>query len=105
MRIRRKSEKVVESDGVPPLHTLITCTYQKLFKKDGEHGGGNEDGVAETHGTSETGKANIADRHRKQRHECGSWAHRRRVSRVCHGFNSSVSSALVWFSLIVVVIT
>lgn len=81
MRIRRKSEKVVESDGVPPLHTLITCTYQKLFKKDGEHGGGNEDGVAETHGTSETGKANIADRHRKQRHECGSWAHRRREAK------------------------
>lgn len=34
MKIRRKSEKLGSPDGVPPLHPLITCTYQKLFKKD-----------------------------------------------------------------------
>lgn len=81
MKIRRKSEKATRGpsgvDGVPPLHTLITCTYQKLFKKDGfmlvgglsngapttnaAHGGG----VTLGHGTTD---------HKSHRHERGnSW--------------------------------
>ncbi|XP_024360043.1 uncharacterized protein [Physcomitrium patens] len=79
MKIRRKSEKGAESDGVPPLHTLITCTYQKLFKKDGDHGGGDNGAVVGgTHGTVDGGKASTVQRHKKHRHDSVSWANGRR---------------------------
>lgn len=63
MKIRRKSEKgsVQGVDGVPPLHLLITCTYQKLFKKDAlslvdHHGGALGASSNGAHGTSDVAR-------------------------------------------------
>jgi hypothetical protein len=77
MKIRRKSEKT--SDGVPPLHTLITCTYQKLFKKDaaftvpvgdpapnGGHGHGTSDQKPHRHERGSSWRVRVS--HRKFPH-------------------------------------
>ncbi len=96
MKIRRKSEKGGQGaspDGVPPLHTLITCTYQKLFKKDGVAGFDN--GAAwdrpAGHGTGHAA-GRQHKRQKLQRHELGSsWADGGRLLEVI----------MVWLSFLI----
>jgi hypothetical protein len=84
MKIRRKSAKLGSPDGVPPLHTLITCTYQKLFKRDGCF----DNGAAGAAGADPAGHGASPDpavqrkRQKLHRHDLGSsssWANGRRL--------------------------
>ncbi|KAG0600070.1 hypothetical protein M758_11G005000 [Ceratodon purpureus] len=86
MKIRRRSEKQlgVAPDGVPPLHTLITCTYQKLFRKEGGGYGFDSSGAAGG-GNGAAGGPGASLEHKRQkklhRHEPGSsWANGARLS-------------------------